>query len=66
MYGIDWDGPVPLNDEGTVTVAELPYYLTDEERETLSHVTTHPELTQETMIESFTIAKIYIASVTNQ
>ena len=49
-----------------MTVAELPYYLTDEERETLSKVTTHPELTRETMIESFTIAKIYIASVTNQ
>ena len=49
-----------------MTVAELPYYLTNEERETLSHVTTLPELTQETMIERFTIAKFYIASVTNQ
>ena len=32
-----------------MTVAELPYYLTNEERETLSHVTTHPELTQESV-----------------
>lgn len=60
-YGIDWSGPVPLADDQTVMVDELPNILTHEERTTLSQQLTHSDtLTEEWMIHSYTVAKVFV------
>lgn len=60
-YGIDWSEPAPLEDEQTVTVDNLPNILSDEERATLRQQLTHSDtLTEEWMVHSFTVAKVFV------
>ena len=60
-YGIDWSGPASLDDDQTVTVDNLPSILSDEECTTLRQQLTHSDtLTEEWMVHSFTVAKVFI------
>ena len=34
-FGVDWEGPVPLDDESTVTVEELEDILSDAQKQQL-------------------------------
>ncbi len=57
---------MPL-DYQTVTVDDLPSILSDEERTTLSQQLTHSDtLTEEWMIHSFTVAKVFIHAATQE
>lgn len=61
-YGADWDGPVPVDAE-EVRVASLSEFLSSAEKETLSQHLAHPEvLTEEMMIQNFTVAKTFVHS----
>ena len=52
--------------ESTVIVNNLPNLLSEEEEEILSQQITHPvALTEEWMIESFRVAKVFIQSIQN-
>jgi len=65
-YGIDWGGPIALDDDATtVTVAELPQLLNDDERailethiQELSNGDSVP--TEECMLKQYTLAKLFI------
>ena len=64
--GIDWLGPVPIdNEEERVTVNKLPDYLLEEEiqvlRNNISSISSEEHvLTEESMIHSFVVAKEYV------
>ena len=64
QYGIDWAGPVPTDeDDNTVTVDDLPDILSETEKDILrQHISDQGTctLTEECMIRSFTIAKVFI------
>lgn len=38
LYGIDWDRPLPLEDEGTVEVPNCPCPITDIQLDELSNI----------------------------
>lgn len=60
-YGVDWDGPIPTSDESTVQVDNLPSVLTSDQQDYLrSQIPPYTNLTDEWMIDSFTLAKVYI------
>lgn len=53
-----------MNEENTVSVATLPDFLSDAEKEILSEHLTLPQLqTEEIMIENLTIAKTFVHAV---
>ena len=62
-YGVDWEGPVPVDDENTVVVQENPEMLSDAQKqelqECLSHIGTNP-FCQEEMLSQFVITKTYV------
>ena len=63
QYGMDWEGPVPVDDENTVVIQENPEMLSDaqrqELREYLSPIGGNP-FRQEEMLSQFAIAKAYV------
>ena len=68
-FGIDWEGPVPLDDEITVTVEELHHLLTDAQKEHLKGLLaplSGSAFSQETMLVQFLLAKSYVASTCSQ
>ncbi len=67
-YGIDWTGPVPVEDvDNVVRVDDLTDVLSDAEKATLMQQITQPDtLTEEWMIHSFSVAKLFVhAAATN-
>ncbi len=62
-YGADWEGPVGIGtgDDDTVVVDNLPPMLSDDDQQTLrGQIPPFSTLTDEWMISSFTIAKVYV------
>ncbi len=60
-YGIDWTGPVSLDDDNTVVLDDLADVLSDTEKATLSdQIPQLTTLTEDWMIQSFTIAKVFV------
>ena len=63
-YGIDWEGPVRLADETTVTIDELGEVLNDSKKEQL-HDMLSPLTTsvycKEEMIGQYAVAKAFVA-----
>ena len=62
-YGVDWEGPVPIDDEDTVTVEELADMLSDiqkdELRGQLDALDSHSS-SQLDMLRHYTVAKSYV------
>ena len=62
-YGIDWEGPVSLDDEDTVTVEELTEMLTDtqkvELREQVDGLDAH-SFSQLDMLRQYVVARSYV------
>ena len=69
-YGIDWAGPVVTDeDDSTVTVDDLPDFLSEPEKDTLrQHISDQGTctLTEESMIRSFTISKVFVHAAANE
>ena len=61
-YGIDYEGPVPLDDdEDNVVVQELPHFLSEEERTTLKQQIAQPDsITDEWLVQSYAITRSII------
>ncbi len=60
-YGIEWAGPVPLDDDDVVRVDDVEDPLSDAEKTTLMQQITQPEtLTEEWMIQTFTVDKVFV------
>ena len=64
MYGSDFEGPVPVDDEeNTVEVEDIAGYLSDEEKEALQQHFVEPNaLKEDKMLLNYVIAKTYIAT----
>lgn len=63
FYGIDWNGSVAVRDDsdGTVVVDDLPPLLSATQRQALSdQLPQNDSLTEDFMITSFTIAKLFV------
>jgi Tfp pilus assembly pilus retraction ATPase PilT len=62
-YGIDWEGPVSVDDEETVTIEELADLLSNEEKEELRDMLS-PMCTslfsQQEMLCQFVMAKSFV------
>lgn len=69
MYGIDWDGPIPLGEfqNGTVVVDEIQSVLSHEQRlhldEEMLEVNPTQSLAQEILVNQFVKAKLMIHSL---
>lgn len=61
-YDIDFEGPVPLDDdEHSVVVQELPHLLSEEERTTLRQQISQPDSTTgEWMVQSYAVTRSII------
>ena len=61
--GVDWEGPIPLDDDNTVTVEELEDLLSDTQKQHLKE-SLAPLLgsifSQESMLAQFLLAKSYV------
>ena len=65
-YGIDVEGPVPLDDESTIVVDELPNVLSEEERAMLRrHIVQPDSLSAEWMIENYSVTR-YVVHLLSQ
>lgn len=66
-FGIDFEGPVPLDeDENTVSVEELPQFLSQEEMTLLRQHISQPEsVNDEWMIQSYAITRLIIHSLSD-
>ena len=68
LYGVDWEGPTPSNDEHAVNVDELPMLLTSDQKADLDIEISHlPSITgvnmQECLIAHYMAAKLFIRTV---
>ena len=63
-YGVDWEGPVPLDDDvSTVTVEELSDMLTDSQKDQLKVLLaplSASDFSQQAMLGQFAIAKSFV------
>lgn len=62
-YGVDWEGPVSLCEEDSVSVQELEEMLTDTQKvELQEQLTTHRAqmFCQEAMLQQYVTAKSYV------
>ena len=63
QYGVDWEGPVPVDCDSTVVVLEDANLLSDSQKEDLcellSQVSSNPYCREE-MLSQFAIARAYI------
>ena len=62
-FGIDWDGPTPLDDEATVTVNELEEVLTYERRQQLERLLSPlstSTFSQQEMLGKYAVAKSFV------
>ena len=58
---MDWEGPVSLGDDNTVVVEDPPRVLSEEGRDLLRQEIGQADVvTEDWMIESFTVAKVFI------
>ena len=66
-FGIDFEGPVPLDeDENAVVVEELPQFLSQEEMTTLrQHIPQPDSVNEEWMIQSYAITRSVIHSLSD-
>ena len=66
-FGIDFEGPVPLDeDENPVVVEELPQFLSQEEMITLRQNIPQPDsVNDEWMIQNYAIARSIIHSLSD-
>ena len=66
-FGIDFEGPVPLDeDENPVVVEELPQFLSQEEMITLRQNIPQPDsLNDEWMIQNYAITRSIIHSLSD-
>ena len=66
-YGVDWDGPVPLDDDAnTVTVEELGVVLTDTQKDELQVVLSPlstKDYCQRATLGQFALAKSFVNQV---
>ena len=62
-FGVDWEGPIPLDEDNTVTVEELEDLLSDTQKQHLKE-SLAPLLgstfSQESMLAQFLLAKSYV------
>ena len=57
-YGTDWEGPVPIDDDNTVHINDLPNFLSDEEKAILLQQLLPLEtLNEERLLHNFTITE---------
>lgn len=62
-YGIDYDGPVPLDSEDEqdiLTVDELPQLLSAEEQEILIEQMVQQNMSPEWMVQNYTVARAFV------
>ena len=62
-FGIDWNGPTPLDDESTVTVNELQEVLTYERRRQLEGLLSSlstSTFSQQEMLGKYAVAKLFV------
>ena len=62
-FGIDWEGPIALDDESTVTVEELEDVLSDAQKQHLKGLLaplSGSAFSQESMLAQFLLAKSYV------
>ena len=60
---MDWSGPVPVHEDGSVVVDDLPPMLSDAQCQVLSDqlpTNDNESLTEDRMITSYTIAKVFV------
>ena len=63
MYGIDWEGPVSVPEEDTVTVEEMEDVLSTVQKEELSSLLSpisNNVFSQQEMLGQFAIAKSFV------
>ena len=62
-FGVDWEGPIPLDDDNTVTVEELEDLLSDTQKQHLKESLaplSGSTFSQESMLAQFLLAKSYV------
>ena len=68
MYGIDWNGPVPIDDDSNIVVVKQPEdILSNDETcqlELLLAPVTSVNFSQEAMIAQYALAKSFISTST--
>lgn len=67
LYGIDWEGPLPLHDEeSTVNVNELADVLTESQKndlQSLLNTVSTSSFSQQEMLSKFVLAKSFVHHV---
>jgi hypothetical protein len=66
FYGVDWEGPVPHTGDDTadtVNVSLIPDFLSEAQREVLTEAVGNPGTTQESMVQSYLTAKVFVSSI---
>ena len=61
-FGVDWEGPVPLDDDSTVTVEELEDILSDDQKQQLQGMLSplSNSVFSEGMLAQFLLAKSFV------
>lgn len=62
-FGVDWEGPVPLDDDSTVTVEELQDILSDAQKQQLKGMLSPlstSAFSEEGMLAQYLLAKSFV------